>query len=95
MGVWLDADEGVRAGESKTGRPQVKAKYNLIWKKVEPVGAELHDKGPTQNESPSARLSDLGSKSNIKEVVRYVKAENVSKIMDSNGEPMVWRLCSV
>ena len=25
VGVWLDADEGVRAGESKTGRPQVKA----------------------------------------------------------------------
>ncbi|MFR2909616.1 MAG: peptidoglycan DD-metalloendopeptidase family protein [Clostridia bacterium] len=25
VGVWLDADEGARAGESKTGRPQVKA----------------------------------------------------------------------
>lgn len=25
VGVWLDADEGVRAGTSKTGRPQVKA----------------------------------------------------------------------
>ena len=25
VGVWLDADEGVRAGESKTDRPQVKA----------------------------------------------------------------------
>ncbi len=25
VGVWLDADEGTRAGESKTGRPQVKA----------------------------------------------------------------------
>lgn len=25
MGVWLDASEGERAGESKTGRPQVKA----------------------------------------------------------------------
>ncbi len=25
VGVWLDADEGVRAGESKTGQPQVKA----------------------------------------------------------------------
>ncbi len=30
VGVWLDADEGVRAGERKTSRPQVKAKYNLI-----------------------------------------------------------------
>ena len=28
VGVWLDADEGVRAGESKTGRPQVKAGGN-------------------------------------------------------------------
>lgn len=25
MGVWLDADEGVSAGVSKTGRQQVKA----------------------------------------------------------------------
>lgn len=25
VGVWLDAEDGVRAGESKTGRPQVKA----------------------------------------------------------------------
>lgn len=30
VGVCLDADEGVRAGERKTSRPQVKAKYNLI-----------------------------------------------------------------
>ena len=25
VGVWLDADEGLRAGVSKTGRPRVKA----------------------------------------------------------------------
>ena len=65
------------------------AKYNLIWKKVEDVDAASHDKGPTLNESPAAPLSALPSTGNIKETVRDVKPENVSKIVDSNGEPLV------
>lgn len=71
---------------------EIKAdRYKEIWKKgkVEPVDANSHDKGPTQNESPSAQLSDLGSKRSIKEVVRDVKPENVSKVVDENGEPLV------
>ncbi len=67
------------------------SRYKEIWNKNnrEPVGADLHDKGPTRNEFPSARLSDLGSKRSIKEVVRDVKPENVSKVVDENGEPRV------
>ena len=64
-------------------------KYNLIWKKVEDVDAASHDKGPTLNESPAAPLSALPSTGNIKETVRDVKPENVSKIVDENGEPKV------
>lgn len=66
-------------------------RYQEIWnkEKVEPVGAHLHDLGPTLEESPSAKLSDLGSKGRVREVVREVKEENVSKVVDENGEPMV------
>lgn len=49
------------------------------------MDAELHDKGPTLKESPSARLSDLGSRSNIKDECCDVKSEKISKVV--NGKP--------
>lgn len=69
------------------GNEPTGSRYQEIWNKNdrEPVGAELHDKGPTLKESPSARLSDLGFDPVIKEVVRDVKPENVSKVLDENG----------
>ncbi|MBR5887715.1 MAG: hypothetical protein IKZ07_05845 [Akkermansia sp.] len=87
-------EDGERYIQWKTafrGNEPTGSRYKEIWNKNdrEPVDAELHDKGPTLKESPSARLSDLGSKRNIKEVVRDVKPENVSKVVDENGEPLV------
>ncbi|MDO4410711.1 MAG: hypothetical protein Q4C05_05460, partial [Akkermansia sp.] len=61
----------------------------VVDEKVEPVDAIPHDKGPTLKESPSAQLSDLGSGGRVREVVREVKEENVSKVLDENGEPVV------
>lgn len=95
MSVTREPEKGERYIQWKTafrGNNPTESRYKEIWNKNdrEPVGAELHDKGPTQDESPSARLSDLGSIGNIKEIVRAVKPENVSKVVDENGGSRWW-----
>lgn len=86
--------EGQRYIQWKTAYSSHKlegSRYQEIWNKNnrESVGADLHDKGPIHQESPAARLSVLDSKKNIKEIVKNVKSENISKVVDENGEPLV------